>query len=117
VSKVVAKQFWKGPRSGLRAFDLVSPARTSKNIGDFAVLMPGQEEVVLTKEVLVMRPGANADFDSFYLLWAMSLRSVRAQWHRIIFMQTKREDTGSRYREILIPLPSSREEGEAVSAP
>jgi hypothetical protein len=30
--------------------------------------MPRQERVVLTKEMLVMRPGPIADFDSFYFL-------------------------------------------------
>lgn len=74
VSEVVARQFWKGGGSGLRPYDLITPARTSKNIGDISVLMPGQERVVLTKEMLVMRPGPRADFDAFYFLWAMSLK-------------------------------------------
>jgi len=117
VSEVVARRHWKGAESGLEPFDLITPARTSKNIGDLAVLMPGQEQVVLTKEVLVLRPGPRADFDSFYLLWAMSLRIVREQWRRIVFMQTNREDTGNRYREIVIPLGPTRAERDAVSAP
>jgi hypothetical protein len=117
VTEVVAKKYWKGSSSGLQAFDLITPARTSKNIGDIAVLMPGQERVVLTKEMLVMRPGPDADFDSFFLLWAMSLKIVRQQWQRIVFMQTNREDTGSRYREIQIPMAPTRKERDAVSQP
>lgn len=117
VSEVVAKRFWRGTDSHLQPFDLITPARTSKNIGDLAVLMPGQERVVLTKEVLVLRPGPHASFDSFYLLWALSLRIVRQQWRRLVFMQTNREDTGSRYRELVIPLASSRSESETVSKP
>lgn len=117
VSDVVARRFWRGADSGLRAYDLITPARTSKNIGDIAVLMPGQERVVLTKEMLVMRPGQLASFDVFYLLWAMSLKVVRRQWQRIVFMQTNREDTGLRYREIEIPLAPSREECDEVSEP
>lgn len=117
VSDVTARHHWRGPESGLKPFDLISPARTSKNIGDLAVLMPGQEQVVLTKEVLVLRPGPKADFDPFYLLWAMSLRIVREQWRRIVFMQTNREDTGNRYREIVIPIGPSRAKRDAVSEP
>ncbi len=117
VREVVARHYWRGESSGLRAFDLITPARTSKNIGDLAVLMPGQENVVLTKEVLVLRPGPVADFDAFYLLWALSLRVVRQQWRRLIFMQTNREDVGSRYREIEIPLAPTRSERDAVSKP
>lgn len=112
----VAKRFWKGDSSGLQAYDLVCPERTSKNIGDFCVLMPGQEQVVMTKEIIVMRPGPYAEFDVFYLLWAMTLNIVRNQWKRIIFMQTNREDVGKRFYEVIIPLPPNREEAHKVSS-
>lgn len=69
----------------------------------------------MTKEVIVLRPGAEAAFDPFYLLWALSLKVVRDQWRRIIFMQTNREDVGKRYLEILIPVPPSRERADDVS--
>jgi len=115
VPEVVAHRFWKGDDSRLQAYDLITPIRTSKNIGDFAVIMPGQERVVLTKEVLVIRASTEADFDNFYLLWAMTLKAVRRQWDRIVFMQTNREDVGRRYREILLPVPPSREVADAVS--
>ena len=117
VPKATAEVFWKGSSSGLRPYDLLSPERTSKNIGDFCVLMPGQEQVVLTKEILVIRPGHEAEFDAFYLLWAFTLRIVREQWKRVIFMQTNREDVGKRYQEILLPIPESRELADRVSAP
>lgn len=109
VPEQVAKTFWKKGKPDLKAFDILSPERTSKNIGDFCVLMPGQERVLLTKEIIVMRPGKNANFDSFYLIWAMSLKIVRDQWKRVIFMQTNREDVGKRYYEISIPVPKNSE--------
>jgi type I restriction enzyme M protein len=109
VPEQVAKKFWKKGKPDLQAFDILSPERTSKNIGDFCVLMPGQEKVLLTKEIIVMRPGKNANFDSFYLIWAMSLKIVRDQWKRVVFMQTNREDVGKRYYEISIPVPKSSE--------
>jgi type I restriction enzyme M protein len=111
----VAKAFWRGSTSGLRAYDLLCPERTSKNIGDFCVLMPGQESVVATKEVIILRPSSAANFDAFYLLWAMTLKIVRAQWKRVVFMQTNREDVGNRYLEIEIPVPPSRTEADRVS--
>jgi len=111
----VAQKFWRGGKPDLRAFDLLCPERTSKNIGDFCVLMPGQEQVLLTKEIVVMRPGKKANFDAFYLLWAMTLKIVRDQWRRVVFMQTNREDVGKRYLEISIPIPESKEAGEAAS--
>lgn len=112
----IAEKHWRGKESKLRAFDILSPERTSKNIGDFCVLMPGQERVLLTKEIIVIRPGPQADFDSFYLLWAMTLKIVREQWKRVIFMQTNREDVGKRYLEISIPIAKSAPVAEEASA-
>ncbi len=111
----VARKFWGSDDSGLYAFDLVCPERTSKNIGDFCILLPGQERIVTTKEIIVIRPGSAANFDPFYLIWALSLKIVRDQWRRVIFMQTNREDVGRRYLEILIPIPPTKERGEQVS--
>jgi type I restriction enzyme M protein len=111
----VARSFWQGDTSGLQPFDLVCPERTSKNIGDFCVLMPGQERVVMTKEIIVIRPGPNASFDAFYLLWALTLKIVRDQWRRVIFMQTNREDVGKRYLEIEIPVAPTAQRAAEVS--
>lgn len=113
----IAEKHWKRDESGLRAFDLLCPERTSKNIGDFCVLMPGQERVLLTKEIIILRPGRHANFDAFYLLWAMTLTIVREQWKRVVFMQTNREDVGDRYLEISIPVPPSRKVADMVSQP
>lgn len=117
VPLAVAEGFWKGKSSGLEAFDLICPERTSKNIGDFCMIMPGQERVLTTKEMIVMRASPSADFDNFYLLWAMTLKIVRDQWRRVIFMQTNREDVGKRYLEIEVPVPPSRERASEVSEP
>jgi hypothetical protein len=117
VTEVVAEKHWGGKQSGLAGFDLVTPNRASKNIGEFAVLMPGQERIVLTKEVFVFRPTEKAGFDPFYLMWALTLKIVREQWRRIVFMQTNREDVGSRYREIVIPLAPTEEERREVASP
>ncbi len=117
VPRAIAESFWRGSSSGLLAFDLVCPERTSKNIGDFCVLMPGQERVMMTKEVIVLRPGPKADFDAFFLLWAMTLKIVRDQWKRVVFMQTNREDVGKRYLELSIPIAPDAKRAAAVSKP
>ncbi len=116
VSQEVAQDLWRGDDSGLAAFDLLSPERASSNIGEFCVLMPGQERVVVTREVIVLRVTDKAPFDPFYLLWALSLRVVRDQWKRVIFMQTNREDVGYRFTEILVPVPPNKAEAREVSA-
>jgi hypothetical protein len=113
----LAKLYWRGETSNLKPYDLISPERASKNIGDFCVLMPGQERIVLTKEVIIIRATAGAHFDQFFLLWALTLDEVRSQWRRIVLMQTNREDVGDRVGEIEIPVPRSRSEADLVARP
>lgn len=115
--ELAKKRFWRGAESGLKAYDLISPERASKNIGEFCVLMPGQEQIVLTKEVMVLRATEAAQYDQFYLMWALSLQSVRAQWDRVILMQTNREDVGDRAFEIVIPIPPNRGSADALARP
>lgn len=115
IPKELAVKFWRGDVSQLQAYDLISPERASKNIGEFAILMPGQESIVLTKEVIIIRSNVPDEFDQFYLMWAFSLKAVRDQWKRVILMQTNREDVGNRYLQIKIPIPISKEIGENVS--
>ena len=105
----LAKKIWRGNNSGLMAWDLVTPNRASVNIGEFAMLLPGEEQVVLTKEVFVVRVTKKGltRFDPFYLLWVLSLQAVRNQWRRVILMQTNREDVAGRYLDIKIPLPKT----------
>jgi len=112
-----AQTLWRGETSDLMPFDLLSPERASRNIGDFCILMPGQEQVLLTKEVIVLRVAPDAGFDQFYLLWAMTLEIVRAQWQRVVFMQPNREDVGRRYLEIEIPIAPDVRTAAAVSEP
>jgi type I restriction enzyme M protein len=105
ISEQVARRYWRGDDSGLAQWDLITPSRASSNIGEFAILLPGEERIVVTKEVLVLRTKESEDYDPFYLLWALSLKAVRDQWRRVALMQTNREDCGSRYKEIVIPKP------------
>jgi hypothetical protein len=116
IPRQLAEEYWGDKKSGLMAFDLISPERASKNIGEFCVLMPGQEEIVITKEVIVIR-SADTAMDQFFLMWALSLQLVRKQWERIVFMQTNREDVGNRVLEIIIPFPRSKAVAKKYSRP
>jgi Type I restriction-modification system methyltransferase subunit len=116
----LAQKFWrtKNGKSNLREWDLISPNRASSNIGEFSILLPGEEQIVLTKEMFVFRVNENEEgYNPFYLLWALSLLEVREQWKRVVLMQTNREDVGNRYKEIKIPKPKSAEWAEVVSTP
>ena len=47
----------------------------------------------------------------------MTLKIVRDQWRRVVFMQTNREDVGKRYLEIEIPIPPNGQKAAEVSEP
>lgn len=120
VALELARKFWKTEdgKSNLKAWDLISPSRASSNIGEFAILLPGEEQIVLTKEVFIIRVNKNDyGYTPFYLLWALSLVETRKQWARVTLMQTNREDVGQRYKEIIIPKPVGKEWAEKVSRP
>lgn len=114
VPAALAVKCWHGDDSGLLAYDLLSPERASKNIGEFCILLPGQEKIVLTKEIIVLR-SLNRSFSQFYLMWALSLQEVREQWRRITFMQTNRDDIGERYLDIKIPFPLCPEKEQVIT--
>jgi type I restriction enzyme M protein len=116
VTESVARRFWRGESSGLQAWDVITPNRASSNIGEFAILLPGDEQIVVTKEVFIFRVINNNIWDPFYLLWSLSLRAVRNQWTRIALMQTNREDCGERYREIVLPKPPTTQWARERSA-
>ena len=116
VTRPVASRFWRGETSGLQAWDLITPNRASSNIGEYAILVPGEEQVVLTKEMFVFRALDETVFDPFYLIWAFSLKVVRDQWRRVTLMQTNREDCGNRYLEVIIPNPPDEGWARKVSS-
>lgn len=83
---------------------------------EFSILVPGEEQIVLTKEVFVLRVQPNdLGIDPFYMLWALALREVRDQWRRVTLMQTNREDVGKRFCEVCIPMPLSPKWAKEVS--
>ena len=115
IPRKVAESFWRGTESGLAAWDVLTPNRASSNIGEFAIIIPGEEQVVLTKEMFVFRVVDHSVWSPFYLFWALCLQSVREQWRRVTLMQTNSEDCGDRYREIILPTPPSRKWADDMS--
>jgi len=102
----------------LQPYDLVTPTRASKNIGLFGVIMPWQTQVILTREIAIWRvPDAANRLDPWLLLALMSLKVVHDQFKFLVLMQMNREDLGSRYREVVIPIPRKEEQRQKWSRP
>lgn len=106
----------RGP--ALQYGDLVTPARASSNIGQFAMVMPWQTHIVLTKEVLILRVRNNSvGITPFLLLALMSLQIVEIQYKTLVLMQTNREHLGDAWRDVRIPLPATPASRLAVEEP
>ena len=102
----------------LQPYDLVTPTRASKNIGLFGVIMPWQTRVILTREIAIWRVSKIAErIDPWLLLALMSLKVVHDQFKFLVLMQMNREDLGSRYCEVCIPLPRDKQLREQWSRP
>jgi type I restriction enzyme M protein len=57
----------KGPT--LQFGDLITPSRASSNIGQFSLVLPWQTDIVLTKEVLIIRVQPNEESVSPFCCW------------------------------------------------
>lgn len=117
IHKTLAARLRKrGPE--LKFGDLISPARASSNIGQFSLVLPWQTNVVLTREVLVIRAMENREeITPFLLLALMSLKVVQDQYQYLTMMQTNREHLGDGWREVEIPLPDTLEARRRIEAP
>ena len=84
----LAQKFWKtkDKKSNLQAWDLISPSRASSNIGEFAILLPGEEQIVLTKEVFVIRVQKNNEGYKDKAIIDMTDEAVAyyTYWHKIL---------------------------------
>jgi len=113
---IAARLRKKGPE--LQYGDLISPARASSNIGQFCIVLPWQTHVVLTREVVILRVLPNdLGLDAFLLLALLSLRVVQEQYVALALMQTNREDLGDRWKEVRVPIPTTRDAKQEVAQP
>lgn len=113
--QVAAKYTAKRP---LKDFDLLMPTRASKNIGLFGVVMPWQTDMILTREIFIWRLEDDGKRINRWLFLALaSLKVVHEQFSYLILMQMNREDLGSRYRDLLIPIPRTEAARERWAGP
>lgn len=100
----------------LKYADLVTPSRASSNIGQFSLVLPWQTNIVLTREVLIIRVESVNKYhlDPFLLLALMSLKAVQEQYRNLVLMQTNREHLGDHWREVMIPFPTAKGERDKI---
>lgn len=116
IHESAAKKMRRGKE--LHYGDIVTPARASKNIGQFSLVLPWQTNIVLTKEVLVLRTSENDEaIDTFLLLPLLSLNVVLAQYENLALMQVNREHLGDSWKQVVIPLPDRVADRRKIAEP
>lgn len=114
--RTVAEQYIR--KQPLQSYDLLTPTRASKNIGLFAVVMPWQTEMILTREIFIWRIKEDSNrIDRWLFLALVSLKVVHDQFKYLVLMQMNREDLGTRYLDLLLPVPRSKEGREKWGGP
>lgn len=94
--------------------DVVFVRRGSYRIGTVAMASPYDTEVLLTRELVVLRvaePDNAYDLDAYYLLYLLSHQYTQEQMKQKIFIDTTLPDIASRWKELLLPVaddPASR---------
>ena len=114
--QIVAEKYNK--KRPLQPYDLLTPTRASKNIGLFAIVMPWQTEMILTREIFIWRIHDDGKRINRWLFLALaSLKVVHDQFKYLVLMQMNREDLGTRYRDLLLPIPRTKKGREKWAEP
>jgi len=95
----------------LYAKDILYVKRGSYRIGSVAMVSPFDTEVLLTREIVVMRvnPDNSYGITPHYMLYAMSHRLVQMQTENKVLIETTLPNIGNRWQQLAIPVPKDKE--------
>lgn len=97
----------KGENKELNEKDILYVRRGSYRIGSVAMVSPFDREVLLTREILILRiiEENNAyDLNPYYLLYLLSHRLTSMQSFNKILIETTLPNIGNRWRELRLPI-------------
>lgn len=98
--------------------DILYVRRGSYRIGSVAMLSPNDSEVLLTREILVLRikdTNNKYNLTSFYLLFALSHWITQEQAKNKVLIETTLPNIADRWKELLIPIPSDPNDVSKIS--
>ncbi len=99
--------------------DVIFVRRGSYRIGTVAMASPRDCEVLLTKELLTLRlldTDNRHGLTSFYLLAALSSKTVQDQIPNLVCIDTILPTIGDRWAHLVLPIPEDQAETSAISA-
>ena len=96
----------KGENKNLNVGDILYVRRGSYRIGSVAMVSPYDVNVLLTREILVLRVKENNKYNltPHYLLYLLSHRLVAMQAFNKILIETTLPNIANRWQELKLPL-------------
>lgn len=108
----------KGTRKDLKEKDIVYVRRGSYRIGSVAMVSSYDTEVLLTREILVLRvvdENNKYGLTSWYLLYLLSHRLVSLQSSNKVLIETTLPNIADRWKELRLPISKSVSERTMIS--
>ncbi len=107
----------KGKGIDLKEGDIVMIRRGSYRIGSVAMLSNYDKEILLTKEIEVIRIlNKNNEYgiDENYLIYLLSNELTHMQLYNKVLIDTTLPNIGDRYKELLLPIERDKEKIEKI---
>lgn len=102
----------------LQEFDIVYVRRGSYRIGSVAFITSFDLNVILTREILVIRVAKLENrygINPFYLIFLLSHRLTQEQTKNKVLIETTLPNISNRWKELLLPVHKNKEEREKIS--
>jgi type I restriction enzyme M protein len=106
-----------GKNKQLKERDIVYVRRGSYRIGSVAMVSPHDKQVLLTREILVLRTNGENKYGltPYYLLYLLSHRLTAMQSYNKVLIETTLPNIANRWQEILLPMHKDMEKRAAIS--
>lgn len=98
--------------------DILYVRRGSYRIGSVAMISPFDTEVLLTREILVLRTTQKQneyDLTPFYLLYLLSHRLTSMQAFNKVLIETTLPNIADRWKELRLPVSKNKNERKRIS--
>ena len=108
----------KGTNKDLKEEDILYVRRGSYRIGSVAMVSPFDTEVLLTREILVLRVINKANkynLDAYYLLYLLSHKLTQLQSKNKILIETTLPNIANRWQELMLPISKDENERKRIS--
>lgn len=108
----------KGSKKNLKEKDIVYVRRGSYRIGSVAMVSPYDIDVLLTREILVLRIANEKnkyDLTPYYLLYLLSHRLTSMQAFNKILIETTLPNIADRWKELKLPVSKNETERKRIS--